>query len=151
MKRRCCGQYSVANCRCDVSTFELGISMFRPSKIDDSTLGNRCIDLRRSMFQPCEIDVSTFEARCVETLIFEGRHIDLRRSKHRSPKVLTLIETSIFEDRRWKHRTDNYLRRSKHRTDNHLRSLKVETSHRQFATEYCPQRRSIETSPPYRR
>ena len=48
--------------------------------------------------------------------ILEGRHTD-----HRSSKV----DTSIFEDRRRKHRTDN------------------PTSHRQFVTEYCPQRRSM--------
>ena len=65
-----CGQYSVANCRCDVSAFDLRKSMWRnskidvspfedrPSKIDVSTFGDRCVDLRRSM-----IDVSTFEDR----------------------------------------------------------------------------------------
>ena len=34
----------------------------------------------------------------VDTLIFESRHIEFRRSTHRP---------SIFEDRRWKHRADN--------------------------------------------
>ena len=65
-----CGQYSVANCRCDidVSAFDLrksmwrlskiDVTMCRPSKIDVSTFGDRCVDLRRSM-----IDVSTFEDR----------------------------------------------------------------------------------------
>ena len=62
----------------------------------------------------------------VSTSIFESRHIDLRRSTHRS---------SIFEGRHID-----------------LRRLKAETSHRQpniaptfrqFVTEYCPPRRSI--------
>ena len=49
-----CGQYSVANCRCDVSAFDLRKSMYRLSKIDDrchdvSTFEDRCVDLRRSM------------------------------------------------------------------------------------------------------
>ena len=58
-----CGQYSVANCRCDVSAFDLRKSMWRLSKIDVrlskidvSPFEDRCVDLRRSM-----IDVSTFE------------------------------------------------------------------------------------------
>ena len=55
---RSCGQYSVTNCRCDVS-FEdrcgdFRRSMYRPSKIVDrchdvSTFVDRCVDLRRSM------------------------------------------------------------------------------------------------------
>ena len=57
--------------------------------------------------------------------ILEGQHdtsiVDLRKSTHRSSKV----DTSIFEDRRRKHHTYN------------------PTSHRQFVTEYCPQRRSV--------
>ena len=53
-----CGQYSVANCRCDVSAFDLRKSMWRLSKIDVATFEDRCHD------------VSTFEDRCV----------DLRRS-----------------------------------------------------------------------
>ena len=56
-----CGQYSVANCRCDVSAFDLRKSMWRLSKIDVSPFEDR-----RSNCQ----DVSTFEDRCV----------DLRRS-----------------------------------------------------------------------
>ena len=32
-----CGQYSVANCRCDVSAFDLRKSMWRLSKIDVAT------------------------------------------------------------------------------------------------------------------
>ena len=65
---RSCGQYSVTNCRCDVSAFDLRKSMCRLSKIDVSpfedrcydvsTFEDRCVDLRRSM-----IDVSTFEDR----------------------------------------------------------------------------------------
>ena len=50
---RSCGQYSVTNCKCDVSAFDLRKSMCRLSKIDD-----RLVDLRRSV-----IDVSTFEDR----------------------------------------------------------------------------------------
>ena len=68
-----CGQYSVANCRCDVSAFDLRKSMWRNSKIDVATFEDRCIafrrsmsrcvDLRRSMCRPSEIDVLTFEDR----------------------------------------------------------------------------------------
>ena len=70
-----CGQYSVANCRCDVSAFDLRKSMWRLSKIDVATFEDRrsmsrCVGLRRSMCRPSEIDVLTFKDRCV----------DLRRS-----------------------------------------------------------------------
>ena len=63
-----CGQYSVANCRCDVSAFDLRKSMWRLSKVDDrchdvSTFEDRCVDLRRSMCRLSEIDVLTFEDR----------------------------------------------------------------------------------------
>ena len=63
-----CGQYSVANCRCDVSAFDLRKSMWRNSKIDVATFEDRrsmsrCVDLRRSMCRPSEIDVLTFEDR----------------------------------------------------------------------------------------
>ena len=72
-----CGQYSVANCRCDVSAFDLRKSMwqlnfrrsmYRLSKIDDrchdvSTFEDRCVDLRRSLCRPSEIDVLTSEDR----------------------------------------------------------------------------------------
>ena len=37
--------------------------MCRPSKIDVSTFGDRCVDLRRSMCRPSEIDVLTFDDR----------------------------------------------------------------------------------------
>ena len=53
-----CGQYSVTNCRCDVSAFDLRKSMCRLSKINVSTFGDGCVDLQRPM-----IDVSTFEDR----------------------------------------------------------------------------------------
>ena len=55
---RSCGQYSVTNCRCDVSAF----------------------DLRKSMCRLSKIDVATFEDRCHDVLTFEDRCIDLRRS-----------------------------------------------------------------------
>ena len=45
---RSCGQYSVTNCRCDVSAFDLRKSMCRLSKIDVATFEDRCIALRRS-------------------------------------------------------------------------------------------------------
>ena len=70
---RSCGQYSVTNCRCDVSAFEnrcvdFRRSMWRLSKIDvspfeDRRSMSRCADLRRSMYRPSEIDVLTFEDR----------------------------------------------------------------------------------------
>ena len=54
-----CGQYSVTNCQCDVPTINLRRLMCRLLKIDVSTFGDQCVDLRRSM-----IDVSlTFEDR----------------------------------------------------------------------------------------
>ena len=70
-----CGLYSVANCRCDVSAFDLRKSMWRLSKIDVATFEDRCIAFRRStidvtMCRPSKNDVSTFGDRCV----------DLRRS-----------------------------------------------------------------------
>ena len=63
-----CGQYSVANCRCDVSAFDLRKSMWRNSKIDVATFEDRCIAFRRStidvtMCRPSKIDVLTFEDR----------------------------------------------------------------------------------------
>ena len=78
-----CGQYSVANCRCDVSAFDLRKSMWRNSKIDVATFEDRCIAFRRStidvtMCRPSKIDVSTFGDRCV----------DLRRS---------MIDVSTFD------------------------------------------------------
>ena len=129
----------------------------------------RHIDLRSSTI---DHRLSIFDHRSsiidLRPSIFEGRHIDLRSSiiDHRSsiidlrPSTIDLrpstidhrsshrpstidhrssifasifdhrssnidLRTPIFEDRRWKHRTDN------------------PTSHRQFVTEYCPQRRSI--------
>ena len=53
-----CGQYSVANCRCDVSVF----------------------DLRKPMWRLSKIDVSPFEDRCHDVTTFEDRCVDLRRS-----------------------------------------------------------------------
>ena len=88
---RSCGQYSVTNCRCDVSAFDLRKSMCRLSKIDVATFEDRCIALRRStidvtMCRPSKIDVSTFGDRCV----------DLRRSMCRPSE----IDVLTFEDRR---------------------------------------------------
>ena len=62
--KRSCGQYSVTNCRCDVSAFDLRKSMCRLSKIDVATFEDRCIALRRStiddrrwsMCRPSKID-----------------------------------------------------------------------------------------------
>ena len=72
---RSCGQYSVTNCRCDVSAFDLRKSMCRFSKIDVSTFEDRCGDFGRSMYRPSKID-----DRCHDVLTFEDRCIDLRRS-----------------------------------------------------------------------
>ena len=65
---RSCGQYSVTNCRCDVSAFDLRKLMCRLSKIDVATFEGRCVALRRStidvtMCRPSKIDVLTFEDR----------------------------------------------------------------------------------------
>ena len=90
---------------------------------------------------------SLFEGRHIDhrSSIFEGQHIDLRRSTHRSPKV----DTSIFEGR---HIVTSIvdLRKAIHRSSKVATSIfesrhidfrrsKAETSHLQFATEYCPQ------------
>ena len=77
---RGCGQYSVTNCRCDVSAFDLRKSMCRLSKIDVSTFEDRCIALRRSA-----IDVTM-----CRPLKIDDRRVDLRRS---------VIDVSTFEDR----------------------------------------------------
>ena len=69
-----CGQYSVTNCRCDVSAFDLQKSMCRLSKIDVATFEDRCTPFK----DRCH-DVSTFGDRCV----------DLRRS----------MDVSSFKDR----------------------------------------------------
>ena len=80
-----CGQYSVANCRCDVSAFDLRKSMWRLSKIDVATFEDRCIYRLSKIDDRCH-DVSTFEDRCVDrpskidVLTFEDRCVDLRRS-----------------------------------------------------------------------
>ena len=103
------------------SIIDLRSSIFdhRPSTIDlrPSTIDHRSstIDLRPSIF------ASTFDHR---QSIFDHRSsIFASIFDHRSSNID--LRTPIFEDRRWKHRTDN------------------PTSHRQFVTEYCPQRRSI--------
>ena len=75
---RSCGQYSVTNCRCDVSAFDL-------PKIDASTFEDRCGDFRISMYRPLKID-----DRCHDVSTFEDRCVDLRRS---------MIDVSTFEDR----------------------------------------------------
>ena len=90
---------------------------------------------------------SIFEGRHIDhrSSIFEGQHIDLRRSTHRSSKV----NTSIFDGR---HIVTSivYLRKAIHRSSKVATSIfesrhidsrrsKAETSHLQFATEYCPQ------------
>ena len=82
-----CGLYSVANCRCDVSAFDLRKSMWRLSKIDVATIEDRCIAFRRStidvtMCRPSKIDVSTFGDRCVDfrRSMIDGRCVGLRRS-----------------------------------------------------------------------
>ena len=64
MERRC-GQYSLTECRCDLSVFNLRRSMCRPSKIDVSTFEDR-----RSMCQPSRID-----DRCVN---LRGSMIDVK-------------------------------------------------------------------------
>ena len=89
--------------------------------------------------------------------IFEGRHIDLRRSTHQSPIFegrhinhrSSKVDTSIIDLRRSTHR-DIDLRRAIRRSlkvatsifeSRHIdfRRSKAETSHLQFVTEYCPQ------------
>ena len=75
-----CGQYSVANCRCDVSAFDLRKSMWRNSKIDVSPFEDRRSTIDVTMCRPSKIDVSTFG----------DRRVDLRRS---------MIDVSTFEDR----------------------------------------------------
>ena len=80
-----------------------------------SIFEGRHIDHRSSKM---DISITDLRRSTRRSSIFEGQHIDLRRSTHRSSKVAT----SIFELR-------------------HIdfRRSKAETSHLQFATEYCPQ------------
>ena len=82
----------------------------RSSKVDTSI-----IVLRRSTHRSPKVDTSIFECRHNDIVTSIA---DLRKAIHRSSKVATLI----FELR-------------------HIdfRRSKAETSHLQFATEYCPQ------------
>ena len=97
-----------------------------------SIFEGRHIDHRSSILEGQHIDLrrSTHRSSKVNRSISEGRHIDLRRSTHRDidrrsskgDTSISKIATSIFESR-------------------HIdfRRSKAETSHLQFATEYCPQ------------
>ena len=85
-----CGQYSVANCRCDVSAFDLRKSMWRLSKIDVATFEERCGDFRRSMYRLSTIDVTMCRPSKIDVSTFGDRCVDLRRS---------MIDVSTFEDR----------------------------------------------------
>ena len=123
---RSCGQYSVTNCRCDVSAFDLRKSMCRLSNIDVSTFEDRCGDFRRSMCRLSKIDVATFEDRCIalrrstighDVSTFEDRCVDLRRSMCWPSKIddrrvdlrrsvidvvdlrRSMVDVSAFEDR----------------------------------------------------
>ena len=90
-----CVQYSVANCRCDVSAFDLRKSMWRLSKIDVATFEDRCIafrrsmsrcvDLRRSMCRPSKIDVVDLRRSVIDMSIFEDRWSMCRPSKIDGP------------------------------------------------------------------
>ena len=104
-----CGQFSVANCRCDVSAFDLRKSMWQLSKIDvspfeDRRSMSRCVDLRRSMCRPSKIVVSTFEDRCVDLRrsmcwTFEDRWSMCRPSKidgRCEIRLLYLLKTLIL-------------------------------------------------------
>ena len=90
---------------------------------------------------------SIFEGRHIDhrSSIFEGRHIDLRRSTHRSPKVDTSIfegqhiVTSIVDLRKAIHRSSKVATSIFESRHIDFRRSKAETSHLQFATEYCPQ------------
>ena len=82
----------------------------RSSKVDTSITDLRRSTRRSSIFEGRHIDLrrSTYRYPKVDTSIFERRHIvtsivDLRWATHRSSKVAT----SIFEDRRRKHHTYN--------------------------------------------
>ena len=84
---RCRIVSAMLGCWCDVSAFDLRRSMCRPSMIDVSTFGDRCVDLRKSMCQPWEIDLLTFEDRrsmCrpskVDVSTLRDRSVNLRRS-----------------------------------------------------------------------
>ena len=124
----------------------------RPSKADTST-----IDLRRSTYQSpifegrhVDLRRSTHRSPKVDTSISEGRHIDLRRSTRRSAKVNTSISEGRHIDLRRSTHRDIDRRKAIHRSSKVATSIfesrhidfrrsKAETSHLQFATEYCPQ------------
>ena len=103
-----CGQYSVANCRCDVSAFDLRKSMWRLSKIDVATFEDRCIALRRStidvtMCRPSKIDdrwpmcrPSKIDGRCEIRLLYLLKTLILYISCMRiTPRVCTSV-LSLF-------------------------------------------------------
>ena len=78
--------------------------------------------------------------------VFEGQCLDLQRSAHRSPKVDIDLRKSTHRPSKVDTSTIDLrhidLRKSTHRSSK-VNTPKAETSHRQFVTEYCPQRRSI--------
>ena len=79
-------------CRCDVSAFDLRISMCRPSKIDD-----RCVDFRRSMCRPSVIDDRCVDLRrsTIDVSTFKYRCVNFRRSMCRPSD----IDVSTFDGR----------------------------------------------------
>ena len=101
---------------------------------------SKIISHRSSIFEGRYIDHRSSK---VDTSIFKSQHIDLRRSTHQSLIIdlrRSTHRSSVFEGRHI------HLRKSSHQSskvDIHLRRSKAETSHRQFVTEYCPQRCSI--------
>ena len=86
-----------------------------------------------SIFEGRHIDLrrSTHRSSKVNTSISEGRHIDLRRSTHRDiDRLSSKGDTSIFESRHID------LRKSPHRFSK-IEGRNITPT--QFATEYCPQ------------
>ena len=85
------------------SMFEGRLINHRSSKVDTSIIGLRRSTHPSPKVDTSKVDTSISEGRHIVTSIFEGRHIDIRKSTHRSSKV----DASIFEDRRRKHHTYN--------------------------------------------
>ena len=77
--------------------------MCRPSKIDVSTFGDRCVDLRRSMCRPSEIDdrwsmcrPSKIDGRCEIRLLYLLKTLILYISCMRiTPRVCTSVLSLI--------------------------------------------------------
>ena len=106
-----------------IKTIIDSINRYEHESTEVQTLGAICIHYTINVFSKYGNIISH------QSSVFEGRHNDHRCSK---------VSISIIHLRRSTHRSSIF--ESRHID---LRRSKAETSHRQFITEYCPQRHSI--------